>query len=82
MSKFVNLLLIYFRIMGGYVSDVEKRVKGSGSGGRDVCPFSADVTEEGRSVFEVLMSDDGVSQELAVNLIMALLRTGIDSVRF
>ena len=68
------------RIMGRHVREVESRVRGSGPVDRDVCPFSVDVREEGRSVFEVLMSDDGVSQDLAVNLIMALLRTGIDSV--
>ena len=45
-----------------------------------LCPFTASKLYEDRSMFQVLMQDDRISNELVVNLIMALFRTGIDSV--
>jgi hypothetical protein len=60
---------------------------------RGTCPFAmmfrsapnqkqlSDVIDDGASVLDVLSHDPRVSSELAVNLVMALFRTGIDSVR-
>lgn len=65
---------------------VQKKVRQSntaladGSGQGSLCPFTVEVEQEDRSMFEVLFQDDRVSEELAVNFVMALLRTGIDSV--
>lgn len=60
---------------------------------QSTCPFAtmfraapsrkhlSDVVDDGASVLDVLSHDPRVSSELAVNLVMALFRTGIDSVR-
>ena len=65
--------------MGAHVQRIAERVRREGSSS-DMCPFTLGVLEEDRSMFEVLMQDSRVTNELAVNLIMALFRTGIDSV--
>ena len=54
------------------------------------CPFSGALRglepemgdDESACVIEMLIRDPRVSRELAVNLVMALFRTGIDSVRY
>ena len=70
--------------MGVHVDRVAEQVRRSGDvlvGGSSRCPFTVAFKTEERSMFEVLLQDDRVTRELAVNLIMALFRTGIDSVR-
>jgi hypothetical protein len=76
--------------MSHYVEKVQERMRiegrniaGNGGlfSGKTTCPFRSGVLEESQSLFEILMSDARVSHELAINLVMALLRTGIDSVR-
>ena len=76
--------------MGRHVDKVEERMRAEGRyltgeeglfSGKTTCPFTTGVLEESQSLFEVLMHDDRASHELAINLVMALLRTGIDSVR-
>jgi hypothetical protein len=56
--------------------DLEPLVTGSTS-----CPFSSAILEESSSMFELLLRDERVTEELTINLIMALFRTGIDSVQ-
>ena len=70
-----------YRIMGKHVDRIAERVRTEGSDS-NLCPFTTAVLKEDRSMFEVLMQDSRVTNELAVNLIMALFRTGIDSVRY
>ena len=57
-----------------------KRGSGSDLSEEALCPFTVGLLQEDRSMFEVLLQDDRATKELAVNLIMALFRTGIDSV--
>ncbi len=67
--------------MGKHVETIAQRVReGSPSIERGLCPFTTALLQEDRSMFEILMQDGRVTNELAVNLIMALFRTGIDSV--
>ena len=70
--------------MGKHVQRVKDKLKESGKDAGDeqgLCPFTLELVKEDRSMFEVLMQDERVTNELVVNLIMALFRTGIDSVR-
>ena len=71
------------RIMGKHVNTIVERVRNStiANPAQGLCPFTTALLEEDRSMFEILMQDDRVTNELAVNMIMALFRTGIDSVR-
>jgi len=57
------------------------RVMASYGASQDGCPFSGSLnSDDGVSVLDALTTDPRVSTELAVNLVMALFRTGIDSV--
>ena len=44
--------------------------------------FKSDIEVEDRSVYELLRLDDRVDHDLAVSLVTALFRTGIDSVSY
>ena len=72
--------------MGKHVQRVKDKLKASGKDAagdeQGLCPFTLELVKEDRSMFEVLMQDERVTNELVVNLIMALFRTGIDSVRY
>jgi len=51
------------------------------AGVQGACPFSGALSsDDAACVLDALTSDPRVSSELAVNLVMALFRTGIDSV--
>ncbi|KAK2153576.1 hypothetical protein LSH36_292g03037 [Paralvinella palmiformis] len=73
--------------MNEYVEKVQRRNRKTGQtvsngvifSGKTTCPFNTGILEESNSLFEILLRDSRVSQDLAVNLVMALLRTGIDS---
>ena len=59
----------------------EKKAAANAAESQAVCPYSAaHKTEDNKSIYETLMSDDRVSKDLSANIIMALFRTGIDSV--
>ena len=58
----------------------EEKKAAASAESQGVCPFSAHKTEDNKSIYETLMSDDRVSKDLSANIIMALFRTGIDSV--
>ena len=78
-----DVIMHVHRIMGRHVQRVRDKVRENGGEGgieQGLCPFTLELLKEDRSMFEVLMQDDRVTTELAVNLIMALFRTGIDSV--
>jgi len=72
--------------MGKYVDAAQRRSRRTmtrmmTSHTQGACPFSGAVnTDDAVCVLDALMSDPRVSTELAVNLVMALFRTGIDSV--
>ena len=72
-------------IMGVHVNRLRERAtehaleKAANPKAHGVCPYSAHQTED-KSIYETLMSDDRVSNDLCANIIMALFRTGIDSV--
>jgi len=80
--------------MGKYVEAAQQRSRHTvrrlttscDAGRHSACPFTGamndDDDDEVRCVLDALASDPRVSTELAVNLVMALFRTGIDSVCF
>ena len=73
-------------IMGVHVDRLRERAlehaqeKAANAESQGVCPYSAHNTEDNKSIYETLMNDDRVSKDLSANIIMALFRTGIDSV--
>ena len=78
------------RIMGKYVEAAQRRTRrrmphlmASNDAGvpAGACPFTGAIhSDDAVCVLDALTADPRVSTELAVNLVMALFRTGIDSV--
>ena len=75
--------------MGKYVDAAQRRTRGkmpslmtsSDADVQGACPFSGTMNnDETKCVLDALTADPRVCTELAVNLVMALFRTGIDSV--
>jgi hypothetical protein len=88
-------MIMMFRIMGKYVYAAQERAgldpQSISHQSQSACPFARAFTsmdkqayskaiEDGSPVLDVLSRDPRVSSELAINLVMALFRTGIDSV--
>ena len=75
--------------MGKYVDAAQRRsrhtmprlMKSNDAGVQGACPFTGAIhSDDTACVLDSLTADPRVSTELAVNLVMALFRTGIDSV--
>lgn len=65
------------RIMAKYVGDIAGRVSTDTSG---ACPFARSLQQENRSLYEVMQGDKRITTDLLENFIMAVFRTGVDSV--
>jgi hypothetical protein len=65
------------RIMAKYVGDIAGRVSTDMSG---ACPFARSLQQEHRSLYEVMQGDKRITTDLLENFIMAVFRTGVDSV--